>query len=59
MIDANQRWDVPEAIQWVTSLSKYKPLWIEEPTNPDDVLGHVEIAKVQELKDNNLVEKYD
>jgi L-fuconate dehydratase len=45
MIDANQRWDVNEAIERVRALSEFKPLWIEEPTSPDDVLGHAEIAK--------------
>uniref|UniRef100_A0A665WWF2 Mitochondrial enolase superfamily member 1 n=1 Tax=Echeneis naucrates TaxID=173247 RepID=A0A665WWF2_ECHNA len=45
MIDANQRWDVAEAISWVTSLSEFKPLWIEEPTSPDDILGHAAISK--------------
>jgi len=46
MIDANQRWDVQESIDWVTQLKDFKPLWIEEPTSPDDVLGHATIAKV-------------
>lgn len=46
MIDANQRWDVGEAITWVTRLAEYKPLWIEEPTSPDDILGHAAISKV-------------
>src|SRR5215510_11616973 len=45
MIDANQIWDVAEAIDWVTQLAPYKPLWIEEPTSPDDVLGHAAIRK--------------
>jgi L-fuconate dehydratase len=45
MIDANQRWDVEEAIKWVTELQEFKPLWIEEPTSPDDILGHATIAK--------------
>ncbi|KAK6292830.1 hypothetical protein J4Q44_G00363310 [Coregonus suidteri] len=45
MIDANQRWDVGEAITWVTRLAEYKPLWIEEPTSPDDILGHAAISK--------------
>jgi len=45
MIDANQRWDVPQAIAWVRSLAPVRPLWIEEPTSPDDVLGHAAIAK--------------
>ncbi|GAA0412389.1 enolase C-terminal domain-like protein [Microbispora corallina] len=45
MIDANQVWDVPEAIAWVNRLAPYEPLWIEEPTSPDDVLGHAAIRK--------------
>ncbi|XP_064624356.1 mitochondrial enolase superfamily member 1-like [Lineus longissimus] len=45
MTDANQRWDVDEAIHWMKQLAEFKPLWIEEPTSPDDVLGHLEIAK--------------
>jgi L-fuconate dehydratase len=45
MIDANQVWDVPEAIEWVNALAKFAPLWIEEPTSPDDVLGHAAIRK--------------
>jgi L-fuconate dehydratase len=45
MIDANQRWDVGEAIERVLALAEFKPLWIEEPTSPDDVLGHATIAK--------------
>ena len=39
MIDANQVWDVPQAIEWVNALAEFRPLWIEEPTSPDDVLG--------------------
>ena len=45
MIDANQVWDVPEAIEWVSALAEFKPLWIEEPTSPDDVLGHAAIRR--------------
>jgi len=45
MIDANQVWDVPEAIDWVTQLAEFKPLWIEEPTSPDDVIGHASIRR--------------
>lgn len=48
MVDANQKWDVQEAIDWMKSLSLVKPLWIEEPTSPDDILGHAKIA--EELK---------
>jgi L-fuconate dehydratase len=43
MIDANQRWDVNEAIERVRALAGFHPWWIEEPTNPDDVLGHAAI----------------
>lgn len=46
MLDANQVWDVQQAITWMKELAKYKPLWIEEPTSPDDVLGHVVIQEV-------------
>ena len=45
MIDANQVWDVPEAIEWVGRLAEFKPMWIEEPTSPDDVLGHAAVRK--------------
>ncbi|WP_285246612.1 L-fuconate dehydratase [Pseudarthrobacter sp. efr-133-R2A-89] len=45
MIDANQVWDVPQAIDWVKQLSEFNPLWIEEPTSPDDVLGHAAIRR--------------
>lgn len=45
MIDANQVWDVPVAIDWVERLAPFKPLWIEEPTSPDDILGHAAIRK--------------
>ncbi|MGN9842568.1 L-fuconate dehydratase [Nonomuraea sp. H19] len=43
MIDANQVWDVPQAIEWVRALAEFEPLWIEEPTSPDDILGHAAI----------------
>jgi L-fuconate dehydratase len=45
MIDDNQIWDVGQANDWVKELAPYKPLWIEEPTSPDDVLGHAAIRK--------------
>jgi len=45
MMDANQRWDVGEAIASMRELARFDPWWIEEPTNPDDVLGHAAIAK--------------
>ena len=45
MLDANQCWDVPEAIRQVKALARFDPYWIEEPTSPDDVLGHAEIAR--------------
>jgi L-fuconate dehydratase len=42
-VDANQRWDVAEAVSWMTALAPWHPWWIEEPTSPDDVLGHAAI----------------
>lgn len=48
MVDANQVWDVPQAIEWVRQLAPYNLLWIEEPTSPDDILGHRAIAKALE-----------
>src|SRR5947209_13583648 len=45
MMDANQCWDVDEAIRQMKSLSEFNPWWIEEPTSPDDVLGHARIAE--------------
>lgn len=43
--DANQRWDVDEAIAWMERLREFDVAWIEEPTSPDDVLGHAAIAR--------------
>ena len=45
MMDANQIWDVDQAIDWMEPLAKFDPWWIEEPTSPDDVLGHAKIAE--------------
>jgi len=45
MMDANQVWDVSEAIGYMKELAQFDPYWIEEPTSPDDVLGHSEIAR--------------
>ncbi|HKW48037.1 MAG TPA: enolase C-terminal domain-like protein, partial [Gemmatimonadaceae bacterium] len=45
MLDANQIWDVDEAIESMRSLARFDPWWIEEPTSPDDVLGHATIAR--------------
>jgi len=44
MMDANQCWDVNEAISHMKALSRFDPWWIEEPTSPDDILGHARIA---------------
>ena len=43
--DANQRWGVDEAIEWMSHLAPFDVAWIEEPTSPDDVLGHAAIAR--------------
>ena len=45
MMDANQVWDVDEAIANMGRLAEFDPWWIEEPTSPDDVLGHARIAR--------------
>ena len=44
-IDANQRWDVDTAIGWVQQLQEFDLAWIEEPTSPDDLVGHATIRK--------------
>ncbi|MFJ8625060.1 enolase C-terminal domain-like protein [Kitasatospora sp. NPDC093550] len=44
-VDANQRWDVAPAIDWMRALAPYDPYWIEEPTSPDDVLGHAAVRE--------------
>jgi L-fuconate dehydratase len=45
MMDANQIWDVSQAIEYMGHLAQFDPWWIEEPTSPDDILGHAKIAK--------------
>ncbi len=44
-VDANQRWEVDQAIDWMSHLAPYDIAWIEEPTSPDDILGHAAVAK--------------
>jgi L-fuconate dehydratase len=44
-VDANQRWDVADAITWSKALGPFEPWWVEEPTSPDDVLGHATIRE--------------
>jgi L-fuconate dehydratase len=48
MLDANQVWDVDQAIAWMQNLAPFHPRWIEEPTSPDDILGHARIARAME-----------
>jgi L-fuconate dehydratase len=45
MMDANQVWDVGEAIATMRELAVFDPWWIEEPTSPDDILGHARIRR--------------
>ena len=45
MLDANQQWDVRTAIERTRELARFRPWWMEEPTHPDDVLGHAAIAE--------------
>ncbi|WP_263365487.1 enolase C-terminal domain-like protein [Edaphobacter bradus] len=44
MLDANQRWSLPVALRRCRELAKVRPLWIEEPTHPDDIHGHAMLA---------------
>jgi L-fuconate dehydratase len=45
MVDANQVWEVDQAIEWMRALSRFDPWWIEEPVCPDDILGHGKVAR--------------
>lgn len=45
MFDANQRWNLPDALRICRELVPFRPLWIEEPTHPDDIQAHVEISR--------------
>lgn len=45
MMDANQVWEVDQAIEWMRALAEFDPYWIEEPLSPDDVLGHAAVSK--------------
>jgi L-fuconate dehydratase len=45
MIDANQVWEVGQAISWIEALAQFNPGWIEEPLSPDDILGHAKVAR--------------
>ena len=45
MVDANQKWGVHQAIAWMKELAQFNIHWIEEPTSPDDVLGHKVISQ--------------
>jgi L-fuconate dehydratase len=45
MLDANQQWSLPQALDVCRRLSSIRPYWIEEPTHPDDVLGHATLAR--------------
>lgn len=44
-LDANQIWGVAEAVDWMDELRSSNPYWIEEPTSPDDILGHAAVRK--------------
>jgi L-fuconate dehydratase len=49
-VDANQRWDVGAALEWMKALAPFDPYWIEEPTSPDDILGHAAVRAGQPVK---------
>ncbi|NJQ03622.1 enolase C-terminal domain-like protein [Streptomyces zingiberis] len=44
-VDANQAWGVEQAVEWMRRLAPYEPYWIEEPTSPDDILGHAAVRE--------------
>ncbi|SHI70966.1 enolase C-terminal domain-like protein [Streptomyces sp. 3214.6] len=44
-VDANQRWNIGEAVSWTRALAEFGPYWIEEPTSPDDILGHAAVRE--------------
>ena len=44
-VDANQKWGVNQAIEWMEQLAGFNLTWIEEPTSPDDILGHAKISE--------------
>ncbi len=46
MVDANQAWSLPKALEVCEQLKEMDPYWVEEPTQPDDILAHQKIAKV-------------
>jgi L-fuconate dehydratase len=50
MFDANQQWNLPQAISICKKLKELNPYWIEEPTHPDDVQAHVDLAKAVDVK---------
>ena len=50
MLDANQKWDVEEAIERTRALAEVNPWWMEEPTSPDDILGHARIRRETRIR---------
>lgn len=44
-VDANQKWEIDEAIDWMNALAEYAPYWIEEPISDSDVLGHLDVKR--------------
>ena len=53
-VDANQKWGVEEAIAWMEQLRDFNLTWIEEPTSPDDILGHAKISRALKKHGNQL-----
>lgn len=45
MFDANQHWNLPDASRMCSELAHFKPLWIEEPTHPDDLYAHAKLSR--------------
>jgi L-fuconate dehydratase len=57
MADANQVWEIDQAIAWVTALKDFDPYWIEEPVSPDDILGHARVRATGEHCHNRVMFK--
>ena len=57
-VDANQKWGVNQAIEWMEQLAGFNLTWIEEPTSPDDILGHAKISEALR-KHGSLIDEDD
>jgi hypothetical protein len=58
MVDANQKWGVNQAIEWMNELAEFKLHWIEEPTSCDDILGHLKISQALAKHGNDAIKYF-